>query len=104
MASFTAEDVRRLAALARLDLTPDEIAAFARQLSEILDFAQQVQAADAASLAPNDAHIAGTVLPPRPALRDDVVEPSLSRATVMAAAPDAEPAAGLFKVPRVFNG
>src|SRR5918993_2443508 len=45
MSSFSPDDVRRLASLARLQLSDAEIASFARQLGEILDFARQVQSA-----------------------------------------------------------
>ena len=83
--SFTAEDVQRLATLARLELSPEEVTAFARQLGEILEFARQVQAIDTPALD------ADHVLAPAPPVRDDVVQPSL-------------PGDGLFKVPRVLNG
>jgi aspartyl-tRNA(Asn)/glutamyl-tRNA(Gln) amidotransferase subunit C len=96
MSSFTPEDVRRLASLARLQLSPEEVTSFARQLGEILEFARQVQSADASA--------AEAILPPSPAMRDDVVEPSLPRDIVLAGAPDADREAGVFKVPRVFNG
>jgi aspartyl-tRNA(Asn)/glutamyl-tRNA(Gln) amidotransferase subunit C len=102
MSTFTPEEVRRLAALARLELSPEEVTAFTRQLAEILAFAQQVQAVDGA--APEPDAIAGVVLPPRPPMRDDTLLPSLPRETVLAAAPDADRDAGLFKVPRVLNG
>jgi Asp-tRNA(Asn)/Glu-tRNA(Gln) amidotransferase C subunit len=36
-------------------------------------------------------------------MRDDTVVPSLPREASLAAAPDADPAAGLFKVPRVMG-
>jgi aspartyl-tRNA(Asn)/glutamyl-tRNA(Gln) amidotransferase subunit C len=96
MSSFTPEDVRRLASLARLELSPEEVTSFARQLGEILEFARQVQSAEASA--------AEATLPPSPAMRDDVVQSSLPRDIVLAGAPDADREAGLFKVPRVFNG
>jgi aspartyl-tRNA(Asn)/glutamyl-tRNA(Gln) amidotransferase subunit C len=105
MANFTADDVRRLAALARLELTTDEIDRFARQLGEILDFARQVQEAEAAAFAVgrDQDQPAGTTLPPLPPFRDDAVQPCLARDVVLAAAPNGDPATGLFKVPRVFT-
>jgi Asp-tRNA(Asn)/Glu-tRNA(Gln) amidotransferase C subunit len=36
-------------------------------------------------------------------MRDDVVRPSLPREEALAAAPDADIPAGLFKVPRVLG-
>ena len=104
MSSFTSADVRRLASLARLELSDAETASFARQLGEILEFARQVQSADAAAPSPSDGTIAGTVLPPAPAAREDEPRPSLPRDAALAGAPECDPQAGLFKVPRVLNG
>jgi aspartyl-tRNA(Asn)/glutamyl-tRNA(Gln) amidotransferase subunit C len=99
MSAFSSEDVRRLAALARLEIDAGETEAFARQLAEILDFARQIDAVDTTSL-----DGAGAMIPPHAAPRPDVLEPSLPRETVLSAAPDGDPATGLLKVPRVFNG
>ena len=102
MSSFSPDDVRRLASLARLQLSDAEIASFARQLGEILDFARQVQSAgsspDAAAAA------TGTVLSASQATRDDEVRASLPREAALGGAPEADVRAGLFKVPRVLNG
>ena len=100
MSAFTAEDVRHLAALARLELDPADTQAFARQLGEILEFAREVQAADTTGLSDDEQFI----LPPEAPRREDVGEPSLPRDEVLAAAPDGDPATGLFKVPRVLSG
>ena len=100
MSAFTPQTVERLAALAQLQLAPEEIEVFARQLSDILEFARQVQAVDTSAIA--DADVIG--LSPAAAQRDDGLEPSLPREVTLAAAPDADAATGLFKVPRVFNG
>ena len=99
MSAFTADDVRRLAALAQLELGPDEIDAFTRQLSDILEFAQQVQAANTADASESDTY----TLPPAAPPREDAAAPSLARDVVLSAAPDADPTTGLFKVPRVLN-
>jgi aspartyl-tRNA(Asn)/glutamyl-tRNA(Gln) amidotransferase subunit C len=100
MSAFTAEDVRRLAALARLDLDEDEIAAFTRQLSDILEFARQVQNADVSALDDRDQFMLAAAAP----ARDDIPEPSLPRDEGLSMAPDGDAATGLFKVPRVLNG
>ena len=103
MSSFSPDDVRRLASLARLQLSDAEIASFARQLGEILDFARQVQSAGSL---PDDAAdpTTGTVLSASPATRDDEVRASLAREAALGGAPEADARAGLFKVPRVLNG
>ncbi len=100
MSAFTVHDVRRLATLARLELAPDETDAFARQLSEILEFARQVQAVDTSSTG-GENDIAMAPAAPR---RADILEPSLPRDEALSNAPDADREAGLFKVPRVITG
>ncbi len=100
MSAFTVDDVRRLAALAQLDLNPEETEAFTRQLGDILEFARQVQDADATGLEDPDQFM----LPATEPRRDDAREPSLPRDEVLSGAPDGDPATGLFKVPRVLNG
>lgn len=89
-------DVDRIAALARLELTDEERARFATQLTAILEYADQVQQADTSKAAQ---------LPPAapPLLREDERRPSLDRDAVLAQAPAADRAAGLFKVPRVLG-
>ena len=99
MSAFTADDARRLAALAQLELEPEEIEAFARQLRDILAFARQVQGVDTSPVASAGA----CILTPGAPCRDDTVTASLPRDEVLSAAPDGDPATGLFKVPRVFS-
>jgi aspartyl-tRNA(Asn)/glutamyl-tRNA(Gln) amidotransferase subunit C len=98
MPAFTPDDVDRIAELARLDLTADERALFARQLADILTYAEQVQQVDTRDVPPMS-HAAAAE-----SLRDDQERPSLPREDSLAGAPLAAPAAGLFKVPRVLGG
>jgi aspartyl-tRNA(Asn)/glutamyl-tRNA(Gln) amidotransferase subunit C len=90
-------DVDRIATLARLELTDEERTRFAAQLSAILGYADQVQQADTAGVT------ADPTIVPLPRLRDDQLRPSLDRDEVLAQAPAADRAAGLFKVPRVLG-
>ena len=87
----------RIAALARLELTPEELDLFTRQLSDILVYVEQIRSLDTAGVLPTS-HLLN-----RPMDRDDQPVPPLSRADVLANAPDAAPEAGLFKVPRVMG-
>ena len=96
--AFTPADVARVAQLARLELTADEQTLYARQLSEILAFARQVQEIDTRDVPPTS-HPTGVA----GLLRDDVASGSLPREEVLAQAPEADRAAGLFKVPRVLG-
>ena len=97
MSHFTHADVERVAHLARLELTHEEKDLFARQLAEILDYAEQIQRVDTEGVPPTS-H-AGTAA----MMREDDVQPSLPREASLAAGPDADVAAGLFKVPRVLG-
>jgi len=96
--TLTREDVQRIAALARLELTAEEIALFTEQLSAILAYADQVQQVDTSSIA--DSPIPNSTIPQS---RDDALVPSLSRDVLLDQAHDADRAAGLFKVPRVLG-
>ena len=89
-------DVDRIAALARLELTDDERARFATQLSAILAYADQVQQVDTSAVA--DAARSGDSR-----MREDEPRPSLDRGLVLTQAPAADRAAGLFTVPRVLG-
>lgn len=54
MAKLTREDVLKLARLARLDLTDEEIGEFSEELSEILQYVEQLQKVDTAGLKPTN--------------------------------------------------
>jgi aspartyl-tRNA(Asn)/glutamyl-tRNA(Gln) amidotransferase subunit C len=95
MPRVTIETVDHVAGLARLSLTEDERALFARQLDEILEWAESLQAVDVSGVEPLAAEGA-------PGLRGDDERTGLPRAQALAAAPDA--AEGLFRVPRVLGG
>lgn len=100
MATISADEVRRLARLARLELSSDEVERFTRQLGDILEFARQVNAVDTSSIDANggrsDDQASGR-------LRDDAPQASLDREAVLDSAPEADRSAGLFLVPRVLN-
>jgi aspartyl-tRNA(Asn)/glutamyl-tRNA(Gln) amidotransferase subunit C len=97
MPTLTDADVRRIAALARLDLSADEITRFTRQLGDILTYATEVQQVDTTGVAPTS-----HPLDVQPVWRDDVPVPSLDRSDVLEQAPSASARAGFFKVPKVL--
>ncbi len=97
MSHLTRENVARIAALARLELTADELDLFTRQLGDILGYVEQIRALDTTGVPPTS-HVLN-----RPVDRDDEPGATLSRADLLGNAPDAAPEAGLFKVPRVIG-
>ena len=96
MPKVTPETVEHVARLAQLSLTAEERATFARQLDDVLAYAESIQTLDTSGIEPMS-HVAGVGL-----LREDRPQPSLDRETALSAAPDADQ--GLFRVPRVLGG
>ena len=97
MSTFTQQDVQRIADLARLELTADEVELFTRQLGDILTYVEQIRTLDTTGVAPTSQVLN------RPVDRDDVPAPTLTRSELLGNAPDAALEAGLFKVPRVIG-
>jgi aspartyl-tRNA(Asn)/glutamyl-tRNA(Gln) amidotransferase subunit C len=54
MAKLTRDDVLKLAKLARLDLSEDEIGEYSQELSAILDYVEQLQTVDVTGLKPTN--------------------------------------------------
>lgn len=94
--ALTPDDVARLAALARIELTQQEREHLAPQLDVILDAVASVGHVAQADIPPTS-----HALPLRNVFRDDVVTGSLPQAAVLANAPDAED--GRFRVPRILD-
>jgi aspartyl-tRNA(Asn)/glutamyl-tRNA(Gln) amidotransferase subunit C len=96
MSALTRDEVRRIADLAHLALSEDELSRFTPQLSAILEMAASLSHLDTTGVEPTTQALAP------PTERDDHEHVSLSRPAALAAAPDAALEAGLFKVPRVL--
>jgi aspartyl-tRNA(Asn)/glutamyl-tRNA(Gln) amidotransferase subunit C len=96
MTTVTDETVEHVARLAQLSLTEQERSLFARQLAEILDYAESIQGVDLTDVPPMSHAQLGA------ALREDAPSPGLGRESALAGAPDTD--AGLFRVPRVLGG
>lgn len=94
--TLTRDEVSRIAELARLALTPDELDLFTRQLGAILGYVEQIRHLDTSGVEPTS-HVSG-----RAVERSDTIVASLDRSVALAAAPDAATEAGLFKVPKVL--
>jgi aspartyl-tRNA(Asn)/glutamyl-tRNA(Gln) amidotransferase subunit C len=88
-------DVDHVAWLARLELTEEEKEVFGRQLRQILEHAAAISSLDIGDVPPTS-----HPLPLSNVMREDRVEPSLSREEALSGAPRAE--GGYFVVPRIF--
>jgi aspartyl-tRNA(Asn)/glutamyl-tRNA(Gln) amidotransferase subunit C len=78
------EEVRRIAELAKLDLTEDEVDLYAGQLSNVLGYFRRLQEIDTSAIPPT-----ASVLPLKNVFRDDTPVPALSPREVVANAPSA---------------
>ena len=94
---LTIQDVERIARLAHLDLTPEERTLFARQLGQVLEYAERLQEVDTKNVSATW----HPVSEPAP-LRPDEGRASLTNEAALDNAPAPGPG-GLFRVPRVIG-
>jgi aspartyl-tRNA(Asn)/glutamyl-tRNA(Gln) amidotransferase subunit C len=103
-AGVSEQDVLRVAELANLELTADEVPRMQRDLNAILGHIAQLNELDTVDVPPMaqvsevlgiEAELTGA------RLREDEVRPSLDRKAVMAAAPESD--GRFFKVPKVIE-
>jgi aspartyl-tRNA(Asn)/glutamyl-tRNA(Gln) amidotransferase subunit C len=87
---------RRIADLARLDITDEEVAQYCGQLSAILDYAARLQAIDTTGIPPTS-----SVLPPVSNLRDDEPVNGLESGALLEIAP--KTSHGQYRVPPILD-
>ncbi len=96
---ITEADIAKIAGLAHIEITPEELKVFVPQISEIVTYVEQLNAIDTSNVEP----ALGGLTPEgerTDSARDDGVLPSLGQETALAEAPDA--ASGYFRVPKVL--
>ncbi|MCL4449391.1 MAG: Asp-tRNA(Asn)/Glu-tRNA(Gln) amidotransferase subunit GatC [Actinobacteria bacterium] len=94
---ISSDDVVHVAALARLELSEDEVELFTSQLGVVLDYATVISAVDTTDVTP-----CSHPLPLQNVLRADEPKPGLNRQDVLAQAPLVED--GRFRVPPILGG
>ena len=94
--SVDAATVKKIASLARIAITEEEVAKIAPELDNILGWIEQLGEVDTSAVQPMTA-----VIPNHLRLRDDVVTDGGVRDAVLANAPAAEH--GFFAVPKVIE-
>jgi aspartyl-tRNA(Asn)/glutamyl-tRNA(Gln) amidotransferase subunit C len=90
------DEVRKIAELAKLDLTDEEVALYAGQLSDVLRYFQRLQQIDTSHIPPT-----ASVLPLKNVFRPDVPAAPLAPEDVVANAADAYE--NQFRVHAVFG-
>lgn len=92
-------DIEKIAQLAHLEISREELHVFAPQMAEIVTYVEQLNEVDTRNVEP----ALGGLTPEgerTESARDDVVGPSLGQKLALAEAPDA--AAGHFRVPKIL--
>ncbi len=93
---ITAKEVRHVADLARLELSPEEVELFTGDMNRILDYMDQLDELDTGGVEPTS-----HVLALKNVFREDVVGESLTVDEVLANAPRREK--GHFVVPKIIE-
>lgn len=96
MPAIGRDDVARLADLARIQLTDDEISRFAGEFDAIMDAVASVS-----EVATEDVPATSHPLPMTNVFRADEVQPTLTQAEALSGAPAAED--GRFGVPQILG-
>ena len=95
MSNITADDVRKVAHLARLDLPEDTIATYTGQLERILDYVDQLQAVDTEGVPATTRAVEVVNV-----TREDTVEATEVREALLNQAPLRE--GDFFRVPKIL--
>ena len=95
MSQISADDVRKVAHLARLALPEEKIATYTTQLERILEYVDHLQAVDTEGVPPTTRAVEVVNV-----TREDRVEPTPVREDLLNLAPQRE--GDLFRVPRIL--
>ena len=96
MSSLSRDEVAKLAGLARIEMSEDELVSLSKEFTVILDAVARVQEVASADVAPTS-----HPLSLRNVLRPDVVVPSLSPEDALSGAPAQEEQR--FRVPQILG-
>jgi aspartyl-tRNA(Asn)/glutamyl-tRNA(Gln) amidotransferase subunit C len=95
------DDIRKIAALAHLEISEEELHTLAPQIASIVSYVEQLNELDTSRVEP----AIGGLTPEgerTAATREDAVRPSLGQTLALDQAPD--PSHGHFRVPKVLGG
>jgi aspartyl-tRNA(Asn)/glutamyl-tRNA(Gln) amidotransferase subunit C len=95
------EDVLRVAELAHLELSPEELETYRSQLDEILNYVAKLQEIDVSNVEPMAQVLFKPAGDANPELREDVLRRSDVGPAILAQAADA--AKPFFRVPKVID-
>lgn len=96
MSTISVEEVARIASMAQIGLSEEEVVRLAEELAVIADYASQVSEVAKPEVAPTFQSI-----PLENVMRNDTVGTLLDREALLSGAPDQED--GMFKVPQILE-
>jgi aspartyl-tRNA(Asn)/glutamyl-tRNA(Gln) amidotransferase subunit C len=96
MSRITADDVRKVAQLARLELPEEKIATYTGQLERILDYVAHLEQVDTEGVPPTTRAVEVVNVS-----REDTVQPTPVREDLLALAPQRE--GDFFRVPQILG-
>lgn len=97
--AITAEEIRKIAFLAHLEITDEEVAHYTPQMASIVEYVEQLNELDTETIEPalGGFTVEGTITKTD---GEDVAHESLGQKLALAEAPDAH--SGHFRVPKVL--
>ena len=96
MTKISSSDVRKVAGLARLELTEEELVIYADQLHSILEYIEQLEKVDTDDISPTTRAVEVVNV-----LRKDEVQSSEVRQELLELAPNRE--GDFYKVPKILS-
>ena len=96
MTKITSNDVRKVAQLARLELSEDQIALYTSQLEKILGYVEQLEQVDTQDVLPTSRAVEVINV-----LREDLVTSSTIRNEILDQAPSRE--GDFYRVPKIMS-
>ena len=97
MSHISADDVRKVAQLARLDLPNEKVETYTEQLESILDYVGQLQSIDTKDVPPTTRAVEVVNV-----TRPDAIDPTAVREDILNQAPNRE--GDFYRVPKILAG
>tara|TARA_B100001142_G_scaffold258299_1_gene260140 strand:+ start:1897 stop:2193 length:297 start_codon:yes stop_codon:yes gene_type:complete len=94
---ITKEEIKKIASLAKIDISNDELDTYSNQISKILEYMSVLEEVDTSKVDDSS----NSIIENNQFLREDKIEESLSRDEVMKLAPESDGV--YFKVPKVIE-
>ena len=93
---ITKKEIKKISSLAKINISDNELDDYSKQVSKILEYMSLLNEVDTSKVEEFSGQLFN-----QQSLREDEIEPSLNRDTILDLAPESEGV--YFKVPKVIN-